>query len=170
MRRLGALPEWAIAAVLSGNALLACSSGRQAGEANQLSDLRSTVLAHEELIAACMKEAGFDYVAIIPPDVLMEEARSLAEQRGEDPEAAVDALDLPEDPNTKITDGLSPAELTAYEKAFWGQEGGEGTLRDDEGCYYSTYEEAWGVDLLTAAPEFADNLDTAEPASRPTPM
>lgn len=162
MRRL--MPAiWCLAAAaLVGTALASCSSTPEAAEDEQLTDLRNTVLAHEELIAACMKQAGFDYVAVIPADVLMEEAHWLAEQNGEDPEAAVGALNLPEDPNTKITDGLSPTELKAYEKAFWGTES-DGSVSDgnNDGCYYSTYEEAWGVDIVAMAPEFAESVQDA---------
>ena len=127
----------------------------QNAELASASPMREKVLFHEELIAECMRAEGFEYIAVLPGDLLLEEARAEAERNGEDPIAAVDAVELPDDPNQDILAELSPEELAAYELAYWGP-------TDVDGCYYSTYEDAWGVDIVDLIAETNDGLAEAE--------
>ena len=131
------------------------SDADSSSDASEPVDLRSKVMAHEELIADCMHVAGFEYIAALPGDVLMEEARSEAEARGEDPVKAIESLDLPDNPNDRIIQGLNPEEMAAYQLAFWGPTG-------VDGCYYSTYESGWGVDIIEMSGELSDNLAEVE--------
>jgi hypothetical protein len=97
-------------------------------------------MEHERAIADCMAERGFEYIAALPADVLMEEARASAEAQGRDLEEALTDLEIPEDPNETILASLPPDRAEAHADAYWGD-----GRRD--GCYYATYEQAWGVDV-----------------------
>jgi hypothetical protein len=135
-----------------------CSADAEAPadeEAASTESLRKTVLHHEELIAACMRAEGFDYIAAVPFDVILEETRAEAEANGDDVAAALEAVETPEDPNDAIVRALTEDEQLAYADAYWGTD-------EVGGCYYSTYEEAWGVDIVELAGDLDDKLTDAE--------
>lgn len=119
------------------------------------SAFRTTVLAHEVAIAECMADRGFEYVASIPADVLLEEARAAAEAEGRDLEEALEEVDLPEDPNEAIIAALPADRAEAYADAYWGTDG-------SNGCYYSTYEQAWGVDIRSLGSDLDEHLPAVE--------
>lgn len=119
------------------------------------SELRQRALEHERLIAECMRGRGFDYEVALPRDVLLEEARAAAEAAGDDPVAAVENLELPDDPNTAIAAALSPSDQRAYEASYWGD-------GEQPGCYHATYKAAWGADLLAWEDALATSLDSID--------
>jgi hypothetical protein len=114
----------------------------EAGAARTSAVLRGQVLGHERLIARCMTERGFEYEVALPADVLLEEARFVAEKAGRDVAAALEAVELPTNPNDAIVRSLSSEQQEVYADAYWG-------TSTTNGCYYLTYEEAWGVDIRT---------------------
>lgn len=114
---------------------------------------KDVVLEHEEAIASCMSDQGFTYVVALPPDVALEEAALRARHEGQDPHAAVEAMDEPEDPIDELLAEMSAAERDAWQQAYWGN---EDPSSDDPGCYYATYEEIWGIDPMTAEDPAAD--------------
>lgn len=132
---------WVGGLLLVGTIALGALGGTQADQTT----LRERTLAHEELIADCMAKGGFSYIAAVPADVLLEEARAAAEAADLDVKAAIEAVDLPPNPNDSIVAELSPEEQEAYAEAYWGNE----TI---DGCYDTTYEEAWGVSLEALLP------------------
>lgn len=113
------------------------------------------VIAHEEAIASCMGAQGFSYVVALPADVAMEEAALRAELEGRDPGQAVAEVDVV-DPLQDILGTMSESERAAWEAAYWGEEGG------DPGCYHSTYEAVWGIDLLRLPEEIAEATETID--------
>lgn len=102
----------------------------------------SQLLEHETAIASCMIEAGFDYIAQIPPDWVLEQATILDMERGGD--GNID-ITVPPDLNLEYLQGLSEGEQRAYDVAYWGDIDSGGT---DQGCYFGTYTEVWGMNPL----------------------
>jgi hypothetical protein len=103
-------------------------------------DMEAKIMEHEEAIGECMREQGFDYVASLPPDWIIERAAMKDRALGGD--GLVD-IEPPPDPNQELLNQLSPTQLTAYETAYWGDAdyGGE-----NPGCYLGTFEETWELD------------------------
>jgi hypothetical protein len=97
--------------------------------------LRTSVMAHERLIATCMHQRGFEYVVAVPADLILQEAKERAEAT---PGAPTAEPSVPPDPNDAIVAKLTPARQDAYQAAYWG------TGTADQGCYYGTYAQAWG--------------------------
>lgn len=126
-------------AVLAALSLSSCASDPDSELEHELEHLEETVMRHEQLIAECMRGRGWEYVPALPSDVLLEREHLLAEAQGREFDPS--AIDLPEDPNDTIVAQLSEVEKEARAADYWGnlQEGGT-----DPGCYYSTYEQAWG--------------------------
>ncbi len=126
------------------------------------SDIAQRALHHEELIAECMQAKGFEYVVVMPSDVLLEAEMVRAEAAGEDIADALARFPVPPNPNDVIVAALSGDEARRYEVAYWGDD-------ESEGCYASTVETAWGTipeDLPTEieqAGEFADAQLAADP-------
>jgi hypothetical protein len=106
--------------------------------------MRDTSLAHERLIADCMRQQGFDYTAAVPADVAVEAARHAANAAGADVAAAVrDAQrQAGPDPNDAVLAAMTPQRQAAWGDALYG-------TATTPGCYYGTYKAAWGVDPLT---------------------
>jgi hypothetical protein len=129
-----------LASGLAVAALAGCSAAG-AEEALPFEAYKAVIVAHEDAIADCMRSEGFQYVAHLPSDVLLEEAATLAEHEGRDPIAAVETVHLPPDPNSEFVRAMSGAEQGAWYDAYWGDEG-----TGEPGCYYGTYEEIWGID------------------------
>jgi hypothetical protein len=113
-------------------------------------------MSHEELIAACMETEGFEYSAVLTSDVYVEEAVERAEDRGETVDETLSTLVIPANPNDQYTQGLSESDLAAYQAAIWGD-----GIRS--GCFYSTYEEAWGIlpEALAPDPDRDENIESA---------
>ena len=88
---------------------------------------------------------GFEYVAVLPSDWIMERETQLDVARGGDGRVDPEQLDIPADPNEAIVAVMTPDEVAAYEFAYWGDADLGG---DIAGCYQTTYEEVWGLDLL----------------------
>jgi hypothetical protein len=101
-------------------------------------EAEAKVLAHEEAIATCMAERGFEYIPTIPADVVLQREAVMAASRGLPPPDPAE-VDIPDDPNVAIISRLSEAAKEARAVAYWGTD-------DAPGCYGSTYEEVWGVD------------------------
>lgn len=141
-----------------------CSSedAEQTALPSEFETFKETVLAHEDAIAECMQEQGFDYVADVPADFQLEEAAVRAEHEGDDPDAAVEELGSGDDPNEGILEGLSESELEAWYDAVWGQEEDP----SDIGCFDSTYEAVWGVDPLDPDDDASEIVDEIVADSR----
>lgn len=112
------------------------------GRGDGPSALAGTALHHESLIAECMRGRGFDYSVAVPRDVAIEEARRAAVRLHRDPKSAVAQAQAstPPDPNQSRVGALRPEQQQAWGDALYG---------DDtwEGCYYTTYAQAWGESL-----------------------
>ncbi|TDD65333.1 hypothetical protein E1262_25510 [Jiangella aurantiaca] len=113
-----------------GGRVIAFASSAEASE-----EERQQMRQVEELVAACMEEAGFDYVPVdpfggaveddpfadayaLPPDEFAREygygmTTLMNPDKGEE--------EAPADPNQEIRDGLSEAALEAYNRALWGE-------------------------------------------------
>lgn len=130
----------------------------------------------EELVAACMQEAGFEYVPTdpfggetkddpfadafaLPPDEFAREygygMTTLMDPNGPDEEVT--------DPNQEIRDGLSESALEAYNQALWGDmiemspDGGAVAIKpapgetgpppiEEQGCHGEARAEVFGED------------------------
>jgi hypothetical protein len=103
-------------------------------------DMEAKIMEHEEAIGECMREQGFEYLASLPPDWIIERAAMKDRARGGD--GLVD-VEPPPDPNQELLNQLSPTQLTAYETAYWGDAdfGGE-----NPGCYLGTFDETLELD------------------------
>lgn len=130
----------------------------QPGEA--LSDnwwaAEAKVMEHEEAISACMAERGWEYVAALPADVLIQREIVRAESEGRTaPDPA--EIELPVDPNQQIIAQLTEEAKQARASAFWGDLDTGGS---DPGCYVLTYQAVWDVDLMDPEhEEIAANLE-----------
>lgn len=141
--------------------------GNEENEAEQKAKQRKV----EAEVVACMKDAGFDYVANNPNDdagKAFEEAYSLppgefAKKYGYGV-ATLDHLmpsdEASKDPNQKIREKLSPQAQKAYDKALYGAESmgvtvdsGGGAVKsskpgkdgkEDRGCYGKASEKVYG--------------------------
>jgi hypothetical protein len=131
---IGVMAAAAVAVTLH----LATSPGRGDGH----SALARTALRHESLIADCMRGRGFEYAVAVPRDVAVEEARRAAVRQYQDPKSAVARAQAsaPPDPNEAQVGALPLDRQQAWGDALYG---------DDtwQGCYYVTYEQAWGERL-----------------------
>ncbi|MEV6240384.1 hypothetical protein [Lentzea sp. NPDC051838] len=115
-----------LAAALLLLALTACGA--------QDDPVRRQVLKHEELIADCMHRNGFEYIAAVPVDLAVQEAR----RSGKDLDTAI--AERPEDPNDAVLANLSEERQNAWGDALYGTE-------TTPGCYNETYKSAWGRDM-----------------------
>lgn len=132
-----ALAALAVAAGL----MVACEDPSSALE-RELQEAEERLMEHEDLIAECMRERGWEYIPALPADAVIEREHALADAAGREPPDPED-LDLPEDPNEAIIAELADAEKEARADAYWGDLDRGGT---DPGCYSTTYEQAWGFD------------------------
>ena len=125
----------------------ACSDSEAGMEElrTELNAFEVRLLEHEEAIAVCMREYGFEYVAVLPSDWIMERETQLDVARGGDGRVDPEQLDIPANPNDAIVAGMSEEEVAAYEFAYWGDADLGG---DIPGCYQTTYQDVWGLDLL----------------------
>lgn len=131
------LPRMVAACLLAAAAIPAAAC--TAADRGTDTAFRDTVLRHEQLIADCMKERGFDYVVGVPKSVLAEEARRQAKAAGEDAQAAMEqTLADVTDPNERLVAALSPKRQAQWGDALWGDS-------TRIGCHDLTYEAAWGV-------------------------
>ncbi|MFE9206912.1 hypothetical protein [Micromonospora sp. NPDC007230] len=121
------------------------------------SEVRDQVLRHQQLVAECMESRGFEYVATVPGDLIIEEARAAAEATGSDVKAAVEeaSQNLPPDPNELHVATLEPGQQQAWGDALWGTD-------SLEGCYDSTLETASRVDLEAELDRAQSILDQVE--------
>lgn len=140
------MTRWNVAALAAATCLLAACEDPSAALEQELQEVEERLMAHEELIAECMGERGWEYIPALPADAVIEREHALAQADGRDP-PDLDDLDLPEDPNEAIIAELTDAEKEARASAYWGDLDGGGT---DPGCYASTYEQAWGFDPFDA--------------------
>lgn len=97
-------------------------------------------LTHENLIAACMKDRGFDYRATLDAETVAEIARQDAVAKGEDGEAAYEQAlaAAPPDVNEALVAALPEDQQVLWGDALYGTD----TL---QGCHDLTYAEAWGA-------------------------
>lgn len=116
------------------------------GSGDEPSSLRTSVLAHEKLIAECMHRHGFEYTVAVPPDVVAAEAREAAAKKGHDGLAAADEAmrNAPPNPNDTLLANLPPERQQAWGDALHG-------TATTPGCYIETYQAAWGVNPADAA-------------------
>jgi hypothetical protein len=125
----------------------------------QLDEFEARLMQQEHQIAACMAERGFDYVARLPADWILERAYQLDVVKGGTGEVAVD---LPEDPNGTIVAGLARAEAAAYQVALLGD-------APTPGCAEQAYAAVFGLsprldaDRLTRAADAVDEAMAADP-------
>ncbi|MFD9698227.1 hypothetical protein [Lentzea sp. NPDC059081] len=136
------------AAAVAVTAVVATSPDHGSGP----SALAGTALHHESLIADCMRARGFDYEVALPRDVAVEEARRVAVARHQNPQVAVARAQAsaPPDPNQARVGALPADQQRAWGDALYGDDSWKG-------CYYATYEQAWGENLDQRAEE-ADAL------------
>jgi len=80
----------------------ATSPGQTGTVDTQFESVEAKIMAHEYLIADCMRAEGFDYIAHLPSDWLIEEATQQDILDGGDGTIDVESLDLPEDPNADV--------------------------------------------------------------------
>lgn len=118
---------------------------------DEAAQLEQSVLHHEELIADCMRQRGFDYIAHVPADVRYEQAIAADLARGGDGDIDFDSVAVDDDPNLEILNTLSGTERASYDQAFWGNDDGS-----DLGCYGSTYEAAWGLSPVVSPSQVAE--------------
>ncbi|WP_166346652.1 hypothetical protein [Phytoactinopolyspora limicola] len=134
----------------------------------------------EELVADCMRDAGFEYVPRPVKDdedsgpAQFDEAYALepadfAEQYGYGITTIFynQANNLPEgdDPNADIRDALSEAARDAYDDALWGRRDEESGDRDNSGCYDQAHAETVDTDepnLDDVSQEFDPLFDDVE--------
>lgn len=100
--------------------------------------LRPQVLKHEELIAGCMHRNGFSYTVAVPADLVIAEER----RAGKSLEQAI--ADRPANPNDAMLATLPEAQQKAWGDTLYGTD-------TTEGCYYKTYQAAWGQNLADVA-------------------
>lgn len=107
--------------------------------------------AHEQLIATCMSERGFEYVVAMPADATADIARQEAVIAGEDGESAYQqaVAAAPDDPNDALVAALPEDGQAVWVDALYGTD-------TTAGCYDLTYEEAWGTDYEQLTQEMAD--------------
>lgn len=137
----------------------ACGLADEPTLEDELDHVAANVMRHEELIAGCMAGKGWEYIPAMPADMLLERESVLAEAEGR--EFDPDSVDVPDNPNDAIVAGLTDQEKDARADAYWGNLETGGT---DEGCYYSTYEEAWGVDMASFDDETLAKLEEVDAA------
>lgn len=144
----------AAACLLAAAAIPVAACGTQNVEVDTA--LRNKVLAHERLIAGCMRDKGFDYAVGVPRSLLAEEARRKAEAEGGDVDAVTrQALAQAPDPNDKVLRRMSAAQQAKWGDALWGSGG-------HTGCYDTTYAAAWGMsldDLAAKGQEFQARVE-----------
>lgn len=114
-----------------------------------------------DLVAQCMTDAGFEYVAVSMADRLGQaflDAYTLApaefaRQYGYGV-TTIEANDF-DDPNERLRDELAPAERAEYDRALWGEPGSGG------GCYLRASAEVYGdpADPEAGYAEFGDLSD-----------
>lgn len=141
--------------VIAAVAILAGSASDADGSGMIDHRLRERVTTQERAVAACMQGRGFEYIAALPADVILEEARAAAEARGVDPQKHLASVDLPQDPNESIRNDLGADDREAYADAFWGTD-------EQEGCQAVGFEQAFGTSqarLEAAAADRARVLD-----------
>ena len=116
--------------------------------------------AHEQLIATCMAERGFEYIVAMPADATADIARQEAVLAGEDGEAAYQeaVAAAPDDPNDALVAALPEDGQAVWVDALYGTD-------TTVGCYDLTYSEAWGTDYeqITREMEEFNALVAAEP-------
>jgi len=120
----------------------------------QLDAFEGKLMAQEHAIADCMAAEGLNYVPHLPADWVMERATELDHAAGGSGNVTVD---IPADPNEAIVAALTPAEVDAYQAAYWGSPG-------KIGCYDATYQQVFGVnraDELQHLMAVADKVDAA---------
>jgi len=128
----------------------ACSSGGSVDADRPDTEFARRMYAEEDAVAACMRDAGFEYIPWVDPLVLlnedpesdytlpsMPERVSYGVYTASNPE---DEPELPEavNPNGEIMNGLSPEALESYMDALWGVDG-------EPGCVDKAFEEVNGV-------------------------
>ena len=136
-----------VAVVLAAFGTIAALTTSASG-ADKADPSHAAVLKQEQLIAECMRGRGFDYVATMPKDVVMEDALRAAVREGRDVGEALRQAQarMPEDPNKKLVGSLPPQRQQLWGDALWGN----GTT---VGCFSETFSSAWGVDLDQAVIE-----------------
>ncbi|GAA3339617.1 hypothetical protein GCM10020358_24020 [Amorphoplanes nipponensis] len=87
--------------------------------------LRAAALAQEQRTAACMSQRGFEYVAAVPNDVLLDEAYVAAVAAGKKGTALQEALTaarsrLPADPNVAVVQQMPASRVSVYDDALSG--------------------------------------------------
>ena len=102
------------------------------------------ILEHENAIASCMAEHGFEYVAELPPDWIAERATAEAVFDGHvDPQsvaqATFDAEVAAGNTNDSHFSTLGEADRLAFEQAYNGSS-------EQPGCYDATYASVWNAD------------------------
>ncbi len=112
--------------------------------------LRDKVLQQQKLVAECMKDRGFEYIATLPNDLVVEEARHAAQLAGRDAEAAVEeaSRNLPPDPNEALISPLPLEQQKAWGDALWGTD-------ETAGCSDSTFSSAFKVNMADEEDEAA---------------
>jgi hypothetical protein len=155
----------AVALAVMGTALVSVTGAKANPESvleRRWLEAEAKVRAHEEAIAACMAERGFEYIPTIPADVVLQREAVMALSRGLPPPDPAE-VDIPEDPNAAVTSRLSDEAKEARAVAYWGTD-------EAPGCYASTYEEVWGVDpwdpALAAQVEDMESVIAADPRVR----
>lgn len=113
-------------------------------------------LRRQELIAQCMKDAGFEYIPVLPPDTTLTPGSDPAQIRPNDrdwisqwgygivefrryAEQAFESLETWQDPNNAIMVSLSPSERREYLTALFGTPQSPGDDGDSSGSSCSEW-------------------------------
>ena len=118
----------------------------QVGLPKAIAEIEESLLKHEEAIADCMVEAGFEYTAVLPPDWLLQKAAMLDTAAGGTGNIDFEKVEIPPDPNVDYALTLSEEEQRAYDFAYWGDIDQGGLV---SGCYNATNDDSWGLETLT---------------------
>lgn len=128
--------------------------------------LRASALAQEQRTAACMSQRGFTYVAVVPNDVLLDEAYLAATEAGKEGTALQSALttarnQLPADPNEAVVQQLPASRVGLYDDALSGTDTAVGC---SEPGVTMTAAEIADLDAEAARAEAATAAAPADPA------
>lgn len=151
-------------------------------------DLVALERAAEQGVVECMKGVGFEYIAVdfasqFEPEAGAQnpDSREYAEQNGYGISIRP-AIDVPSpqdfvDPNEELRNGLSGAELSAYNLALYGEAPPEGEViaaEDRTGCVAEAYDSVYAAQAELGAVEqffgeFGDELTQLEQRFRSDP-
>jgi hypothetical protein len=158
---MGALAAVATAFVMAGTA-----NGSPLEDIDEgIMEQRASALNEERLIATCMKDRGFDYIAVLPNDLFVAEAYTAAQKagkQGDELKAAVAEVSsrLAADPNEALVAALPAARQKAWDDALSGTDLQEGC---SEPTMAMTAQDLAQLETNTVKAELAQTRAAADP-------